>query len=361
MINKHKILNRALLLPIVYFASVLFGNEETCPLNAQSTIYLKGESHVNPKDVVFRETIGALSYENRIYYCVEGTIPEDHLTSVYNPFLESASPGMLRTLTDLEDPWCFFLALLFTYRDFALNQPTYQEVVRTATENEKEEIQAVLDYYDFRKNLITLITTTSMGYYSWTKLATNEGIRKNPEIHNLFYNITEYAHQVPLIQAEEIEPVCSDPEMLSHWGDSFEWATLYTHWILSVFDELENEIIESGINVHLLRRFLLYPLLEAGSPEEGINIADQYRYLKELSMKHVQTECRNKAFIKNLRNIPSLIKGTHLPLIVILGNNHIHEVYQALHGEGYPVEIVFDNDTFLEKILGNLTCSLTDS
>jgi len=302
-----------------------------------------------------------LSQENLCHYCVEGTLPDEYLTSVYNPFQESPNAGQINTLHELEDPLTFFLALLFTYRDFALLDPKYREEAGFTNGEEKRQLQAVLDYYDFRKNLITLTTTNSIGHNLWFKLSHNQDILKSPEHKNLFLQITKYALGVALLQDSDIEPICSDPTPLETLKDSFNWAVLYTYLIQELLKEEETELISKGVDVMLLQRFLFYPRLEETALDDRVTQAKVYQSLREESNEHLRMELRNKSFIDNLIHAFSLAKDSKLPFIVILGNNHISEVYQKLKSAGYPIEVISDDNCFLEEILGNPSTLSADS
>lgn len=332
-----------------------------CPRSAEYTIYLKGENHVNPEDTALRDTIEFLTQESLIHYCTEGTLPDDYLTSAYDPFLKSPNAGNINTLHELEDPLTFFLALLFTYRGFALLDPKYQEEVHAANGEEKEQLQAVLDYYDFRKNLITLITTNSIGHNLWFNLSYNQDILKSPEHKKLFLQITKYVLGVALLQDSDIEPICSDPIPLKALEKSLNWAVLYTYLIQELLEEKETELISKGVNLRLLQRFLFYPRLEEDAPANRTTQAEVYQLLRNATNEHLRIELRNKSFIENLAHAFSLAKDSRLPFIAVLGNNHVSEIYQTLKSEGYPVEVIFDNNRFLEEILGNSSTLSTDS
>lgn len=254
-----------------------------------------------------------------------------------------------------------FLSLLFTYRDFALLDPKYKEEVQAVNGEEKAQLQAVLDYYDFRKNLITLIATNSIGYNLWLKLAENQDIQKSPEYRDLFLNITEYAQNIILLQDSVIEPICSDPTPLENLEDSFNWAVLYTYLIQGLLEEESAELSAKAVNVELLQRFLFYPRLEEAISTKRSTQAENYQALKDYSLKHLRLELRNKAFISNLIHAFSLAKDSRFPFIAILGNNHIPEVYQTLKNQGYPVEIIVNHIHFLEEVLGNSSLLSADS
>ena len=343
------------------FGSTLSAAEAVCPRSAEYTIYLKGENHVNEADIAFRNTIEALSPKNLFHYCVEGTLPDNYLTSVYDPFQESSSAGNIKTLLSLEDPLTFLLALLFTYRDFALANSIYQAEVETASEEEKAQLQAVLNYYDFKKNLVTLITTNTIGYNLWLELANNIEVQESPELHNLFFEITKFAQEVVLLQDNEIEPVCANPEALTTLGDSFNWAVIYTYLIQELIDSASDNLLAQGVDKKLLMRFLFYPKFEEDFPTERELQSVRYQKLKESCNRHLRLELRNNSFINNLMHAFSRAKESRLPFIVILGNHHISEVYQALREKGYPVEVIFDNNRFLEEILGNYSSISADS
>jgi hypothetical protein len=341
------------LLYLFAFTSIVSAQDFTCPRSAEYTIYLKGENHINPEDIAFRTTVESLSQEKLFHYCVEGSLSQNYETFIYDPFQETPNARNPNTLLDLEDPLTLFLALLFTYRDFALLDPKYKEELRVASNEDKEQLRAALDYYDFRKNLIKLITTNSIGYSLWSKVANNDDIQHHSECKNLVLEITKYAHEVTLLQSNEIEPVCSNPMPLSTLGTSFSWAVLYTYLIQTLLEQAGTELTAKGVNIELLRRFLFYPRLETTTPSEAIQQATIYQALKDESIQHLRLDLRNKFFTDNLMHAFALAKDSRLPFIIILGNDHILPVYQSLRQEGYPVEIIFDNNRFLEKILGN--------
>ena len=106
---------------------------------------------------------------------------------------------------------------------------------------------------------------------------------------------------------------------------------------------------------------MFYPRLEEDAPANRTTQAEVYQLLRNATNEHLRIELRNKSFIENLVHAFSLAKDSRLPFIAVLGNNHVSEVYQTLKSESYPVEVIFDNNRFLEELLGNSSTLSTDS